>query len=82
MTLNMVSDHIKEDPCEAQTIMATGIQCISMRRILKLGHICQTYNVDLCHTDENLSTYMTIQCGSMLGLIQILHLNLGKAMSA
>ena len=41
-----------------------------MCRRLKLGHSYQTYNVDLCHTDTNLSTIMNTECGSMLGLIQ------------
>ena len=30
-------------------------------RGLKLGHSYQTYNVDLCHTDTNLSIATTIQ---------------------
>ena len=70
MNLIMVANQYKVDPCEVQTIMATKIQRRSMQRRLKFGHCYQTYNVDLCHTDTNLSTTMNIQCGSMLGLIQ------------
>ena len=32
-----------------------------MRRRLKFGHSYQTYNVDLCHTDANMSTATDIQ---------------------
>ena len=32
-----------------------------MRRRLKFGHSYQTYNVDLCHTDANLSIAINIQ---------------------
>ena len=32
-----------------------------MRIRIKFGHSFQTYNVDLCHTDANLSTTMNIQ---------------------
>ena len=42
-------------------VMATEIQCRSIRRRLKFGHSYQTYNVDLCQMDTNLSTNMTIQ---------------------
>ena len=41
--------------------MATKIQHRSMRKKLKFGHIYQTYNVDLCHTEANLSTATNIQ---------------------
>ena len=40
--------------------MATRIQHRSNRG-LKLGHSYQTYNIDICHTDTNLSIAMTIQ---------------------
>ena len=50
--------------------MAIKIQRRSMQTRLKFVHSYQTYNVDLFHTNENLSTTMNIQCGSMLGLIQ------------
>ena len=43
--------------------MATKIQRIPMRRRLKFGHSYQIYNVDLCHTDANLSTATDIQMG-------------------
>ena len=41
--------------------MATKIQRRSMPRRIKFGHIYQTYNVDLCHTEANMSTSMNIQ---------------------
>ena len=61
MTHNMASDQYNADPFEIQTIMATKIQCRSMQRRVKFGHNYQTYNVDLCHTDANLSTTTNIQ---------------------
>lgn len=42
-------------------VMATKIQHRSMRRRLKFGHSYQTYNVDLCHIDENMSTTTNTQ---------------------
>ena len=61
MNLIMATESYKEDPYEVQTIMATRIRHQSMRRRLKLGHSYQTYNVDVCHMDANLSTTTTIQ---------------------
>ena len=50
-------------------------------RGLKIGHSYQTYNVDLCHTDSNLSIATTIQMWIHARYTK-LHRNLGKAMSA
>ena len=61
MTPNMVADQYNVDPYQVQKIMATIIQCRSMRIRLKLGHRYQIYNVDICHTYANLSTSMTIK---------------------
>ena len=44
---------------------------------LKLGHRYQTYNIDLCHTDTNLSIAMTIQMWIHARYTK-LHHNLGK----
>ena len=41
--------------------MATKIQRRSMRKRLKLGNSYQKDNVDICHTDENLSIAIDIQ---------------------
>ena len=41
--------------------MTLRIQRRSMWKRLKLGHSYQTYNVDLCQMDANLSTTTTIQ---------------------
>ena len=61
MTFIMDADQCNANPCEVQTIMATKIQHRSMQRRLKLVHKNQTYNVDLCHSKENLSTTMNTQ---------------------
>ena len=50
-------------------------------RGLKLGHGYQTYKVDLCHKDVNLSIATTIQMWIHARYTK-LHHNLGKAMSA
>ena len=46
-------------------------------RGLKLGHSYQTYNVDLCHIDANLSIATTIQMWIHARYTK-LHCNLGK----
>ena len=46
-------------------------------RGLKLGHSYQTYNVDLCHTDANLSIATTIQMWIHARYTK-LHRNLGE----
>ena len=61
MTHNMAADQYNADPCETQKVMDTKIQRRYLRRRLKFGHSYQTYNVDLCHTDANMSTIMNIQ---------------------
>ena len=61
MTIIMIMDQYKADPCEVKTIMSTRIQRRSMRRRLKLRHSYQTYNVHLCHSKEDLSMTMNIQ---------------------
>ena len=48
-------------------------------RGLKLGHSYQTYNVDLCHTDTNLSISTTIKMWIHARYTK-LHRNVGKAM--
>ena len=46
---------------DTKKVMATKIQCRSMRRRLKFGHSYKAYKLDICHTYANLSTTMTIQ---------------------
>ena len=60
-THNMDSDQYNTYPCEIQKIMATKIHRRSMWRRIKFGHSYQTYNVDICHTNTNMSTTMNIQ---------------------
>ena len=57
----MDADQYKAYPWERWINMPTRIQHRSMWKRLKLGHSYQTYNVDLCQMDTNLSTTMTIQ---------------------
>ena len=65
MNHNMAAGQYNANPCEIQKFMATEIQHRSMRERLKFGHIYQTYSVDLCHIDSNLSIDTDIQCGSI-----------------
>ena len=61
MTHNMAADQYKACPWGEQINMVTRKHHRSMWRRLKLGHNYETYNVDLCQIDTNLSTSMTIQ---------------------
>ena len=77
----MATDQYKADPRENKQTWLLEYNVDPCDRGLKLGHSYQTYNIDLCHTDANLSISTTIQMWIHAGHIQ-LHRNLGKAMSA